>query len=177
MNSVARAARLTPGKRERGNEGSDVPCAMTDEEQKVCDVCHERTATHHTFYGDTGETRYLCMKCFEQSASPAELESYRRAEQVIRNSKCQYCGAPAGASSMSFGIRGVMEEQTDSWCEACRLDLVEFSSRPENAMPEDFDVADETKLDQVWQQLAERKRRQDEFMHERVRKRGHNDAR
>jgi len=69
-----------------------------------------------------------------------------------------------------------MEEKTDIWCEACRLDLVEFSSRPENAMPEDFDVADETKLDQVWQLLAERKRRQDEFMRERVRKRGHNVA-
>src|SRR6266576_1600623 len=105
-NSAGKAAQGTRGKRERGNEGSDVPCAMTDEEQKVCDVCHERPATHHTFYGGTGETRYLCMKCFEQSASPAELEAHRHAEQVICNSKCQYCGAPAGHGSMSFGIRG-----------------------------------------------------------------------
>ncbi len=76
-----------------------------------------------------------------------------------------------GAWFDEFRYSRRQDEQTYIWCEACRLDLVEFSSRPENAMPEDFDVADETKLDQVWQQLAERKRRQDEFMLERLRKR------
>jgi len=149
---------------------------MTDQEQKVCDVCHERPATHHTCYGHTGETRDLCMTCFEQSASPAELESRRHYQQVILTGKCQYCGAPAVGGSISSGIPGVVEEQTDLWCERCRLDLVEFVSRPENAIPDDVDVEDETRLEQVSQQLVERKSRQDEFMCQRVKERGHDDA-
>jgi hypothetical protein len=143
---------------------------MTDQEQKVCDVCHERPATHHTCYGHTGETRDLCMTCFEQTASPAELESYRQSEQMLRNAKCKYCGAPAVGGSLSCGIPGVMDEQNEFWCEPCRLDLVEFASRPENAIP-DFDVADEARLDEESQRLAERTRRQEEFMRQRVRER------
>src|SRR5688572_15895926 len=122
---------------------------MTGPEQRVCDVCRERPATHYTCYGHTGESRHLCMTCFEQSASPAELESFRHSEQVIRNGKCKYCGAPAVGGSLNSGIPGVMEEQTHLWCEPCRLDLIEFASRPENAIPEDIDVEDETKLDQA----------------------------
>lgn len=144
---------------------------MIDQEQKVCDICHERPATHYTCYGDAGETRDLCMTCFEQSASPAELESHRHYEQVIRTGKCQYCGAPSIGGSVGFGIPGVMEEQTDLWCERCRLDLVEFTSRPENALPDDLALEDETKLEQVSQQLAEQKSRQKEFMRQKVRER------
>lgn len=115
------------------------------------------------------------MTCFEQTASPTELGSYRQSEQMLRNAKCKYCGAPAVGGSMSCGIPGVMDEQNEFWCEPCRLDLVEFASRPENAIP-DFDVADEARLDEESQRLAERTRRQEEFMRQRVRERGHNDA-
>jgi len=108
------------------------------------------------------------MTCFEKSALPTELEFHRHYEQVIRTGKCQYCGAPAVGGSVSCGIPGVMEEQTNLWCERCRLDLVEFANRPENAIPDDFDFEDEAKLEQVSQQLAECKSRQQEFMRQRV---------
>ena len=71
---------------------------------------------------------------------------------------------------MSLGIPGVMEEQANLWCEPCRLDLVEFSSRPENAIP-DFPFDDEAAQERIPQQLAERERRLQEFMHQRVRAR------
>src|SRR5262245_38978313 len=134
---------------------------MTDQEQKVCDVCHERPATHHTCYGHTGETRDLCMTCFEQSASPAELECFRHSMDVIRTGKCRWCGAPAVGGSTGFSILGVMEEQSDLWCEPCRLDLVEFGSRPENEIP-DFPFDDEAAQALVPQQLADYERRKAE---------------
>ena len=143
---------------------------MTDQEQKVCDVCRERPATHHTCYAHTGETRDICMTCFEQTASPAELESYHHSGQVIRNGKCKYCGAPAVGGCTGMSIPGVMEERADLWCEPCRLDLVEFTSRPENEIP-DFPFDDEAAQERVPQQLADRERRQMEFMRQRIRER------
>ena len=143
---------------------------MSDEEQKVCDVCRERPATHHTCYGHTGKTKDLCLTCFEQTASPAELESYRQSEQVLRNGNCNYCGAPAVGGSMSCIIPGVKDEQTDFWCEPCRLDLVEFGSRPENEIP-DLPFDDEAALALVAQQLADYEHRKAEFMRQRVKER------
>ena len=130
---------------------------MTDQEQKVCDVCRERPATHHTCYGHTGQSRDLCMTCFQQSGSPMELELIRHLERAIRNGTCKYCGTPAVGGSIGH-----------LWCEPCSLDLVEFGSRPENAITYDFDVADEAKMERMLQQLAERERRQQEFMRQRV---------
>jgi len=118
---------------------------MTDQDQKVCDVCHERPATHHICYGNTDESRDLCLICFEQSASLAELESFRRSMAIFRDGKCKYCGAPAVGGL----IGGVIEKRSDLWCEACRLDLVEFASRPENAM---------TKEEFMRQKIRERSR-------------------
>lgn len=77
--------------------------------------------------------------------------------------------------SICCGIPGVLEEETDLWCEPCRVDLGEFGSRPENAIL-DFDFDDEARLKQITAQLAERTRRQEEFMRQRIRERGHNDA-
>ena len=149
---------------------SSVSRDVTEQEQKICDVCHERPATHHTCYGHTGETRCLCMTCFEQSASPAELESFRHSMEVIRNGKCKWCGAPAVGGSTGFSISGVMEEQSDFWCEPCRLDLGEFGRRPENEIP-DFPFDDKAAQALVPQQLADYEHRKAEFMHQRVKER------
>ena len=146
---------------------SHAPCNMTDQEQKVCDVCHERPATHHTCYGHTGATRALCMTCFEQTASAAELECYRHSEQVVRNGKCNYCGAPAVGGCTGLRVSSVMEEWADLWCDPCRLDLVEFASRPENEIP-DFPFEDEAAQERASQLLAERESRQQEFMRQRI---------
>lgn len=110
------------------------------------------------------------MTCFEQTASPEELEYYRHSEQLIRNGKCRYCGAPAVGGCTGPSIPGVMEEQADLWCEPCRLDLVEFASRPENAIP-DFPFDDDAAQERVAQQTADHERRQREFMRQRIRER------
>ena len=145
---------------------------MPHHEEKVCDACHERPATHHTCNGNTGESKSLCASCFDQSASPVELESLRSFQKVVRSGKCKYCGAPAIGGCGGLSIPGIMEGQTNLWCEACRLDLVEFNSKPENAIP-DFPFDDETKLEQQSRQLADRDTRQQEFMRQRIRERSH----
>ncbi len=71
---------------------------------------------------------------------------------------------------MSFEIPGAMEEQNEFWCEACRLDLVEFGRRPENEIP-DFPFDDEAAQALVPQQLADYERRKAEFMGQRVKER------
>jgi hypothetical protein len=137
---------------------------MAEEIQKLCDECHERAAVHHvhTFYGgDAEQKRDLCVQCFARSASPEQLASLQRLQKAIRNGKCKYCGAPVVGGSSRKNL----------WCRQCRQDLDEFNNLPENAMPED-PGEDEAKWEQVSQQLAERQRRQDAFMRQRVRERG-----
>ena len=51
-------------------------------------------------------------------------------------------------------------EQLFLWCEQCRLDLVEFHQKPENAIP-DWPFDDEDAQKRVSQQMAERERRRD----------------
>jgi hypothetical protein len=110
------------------------------------------------------------MSCFERSGSSAELESYRHSLEVIRKGKCKYCGAPAVSGCTGLSIPGVMEERADLWCEPCRLDLVEFARQPENKIP-DFPFDDEVAQGQVSQQMADRERRQQDFMRQRIRER------
>ena len=142
---------------------------MTEQKQEMCDVCHQRPATYLTCNGNTGEGSALCMTCFEQTASPPELESLRQFEQAVRKGKCQYCGGPASSGSMSCD--GVKEEQIDLCCESCMQDLTEFDERPENALPDHSEVKDKTKEEQIYRQLIERKTRQEEFMRQRIRER------
>lgn len=140
---------------------------MADQERKLCDVCRERPASRHTCYGSTGETRELCITCFEQTASHAELEFFRLSMDVVRNGKCRWCGAPAVGGMTGLGIPEVMEEQSNLWCEPCRLDLVEFDSRPENEMT-DFPFDDEAAQAILPQQLQDYEHRKTEFMAHRV---------
>jgi hypothetical protein len=84
--------------------------------------------------------------------------------------KCDYCGAPAVAIS-TCAIPGVMDEEVHGWCEQCQRDLSEFDARPENKLPDDFDIDDDAAMEQMSQQFAERERRQDDFMRQRVRER------
>ena len=139
---------------------------MSEQEQKMCDVCHERPVTYLACNGSTGESSALCMTCFEQTASPEELESLRHFKQVVCNGKCQHCGGPAYTGLMSCD--GVKKEYIDLCCESCLRDLTEFDERPENALPDHSDVKNKAKEEQVYQQLIERKRRQEEFMRQRI---------
>ena len=51
---------------------------------------------------------------------------------------------------------------------AGQRDLSEFAARPENKIPDDPDIDDDAAMEQMSQQLAERKRRQREFMRQKV---------
>jgi hypothetical protein len=140
---------------------------MCDEEKKICDICHAQPATQHICFGGTGETRDLCMTCFVQTASPDELAVHRHSEEVFRTGKCRYCGAPAVGGSIFMGIPGVMDEEANLWCDLCMQDLVEFDGRPENAVP-DFPFDDDVTQERVSQQIAERERRRDLFIKEKI---------
>src|SRR5688500_18961717 len=110
------------------------------------------------------------MMCFERTASPEQLESHRHSEQTCRNAKCKYCDAPAVGGSMSFVTSEVMDEENEFWCKPCRLDLVEFDTRPENEIP-DFPFDDEAAQERVSQQMGDLERRRQEFMRQKVRER------
>jgi len=85
--------------------------------------------------------------------------------------KCDYCGAPTVAISICCAIPGVMDEEVHRWCEQCQRDLSEFAARPENKLPDDLDMDNDAAMEQMSQQLTERKRRQHEFMRQRVKER------
>jgi hypothetical protein len=136
---------------------------MSDEEQRLCDVCHERPARHHS-RNPAGETKHFCRTCFEQNASAAELESFLNVEKLLRTGKCKYCGGPPGvAKSDWLNIPGLQEkglqEKVELLCEQCARDLAEFRRQPENAMPS-FPFEDEAAQDLASQQLTERERHQ-----------------
>jgi hypothetical protein len=141
---------------------------MAAQDRKLCERCNERHATHHICYGHTGESKHLCEQCYKESAFPEELASSDRIRDIVRNGKCRFCGAPAAGGSVSCSIPGVMDEQTNLWCESCRRDLVEFGRRPENVIPTAFPFDDEAAQERLSQQMAERERRQEEFMRKRV---------
>jgi hypothetical protein len=61
---------------------------MTTPEQDICEVCHERPATHHICYGGTGKSSHLCDPCFEISAPPEA----RQQAAMQREAHCEYCG-------------------------------------------------------------------------------------
>ena len=74
-------------------------------------------------------------------------------------------------ASMRCGDSTVLDEKEHFLCEPCLRDLAEFDSRPENAIPDDLDVEDEARQKQISEQLAERERRLEKFMRQKVRER------
>ena len=143
---------------------------MPDQEKKLCDACHEREATYHRMisYPEGEQVRQLCAVCFDLLASPDELASQKHIEESIKRGKCRYCGEPAtGGSGWSSHVG---DEQLHLWCEPCRQDLVEFGSRPENRLPDDV-PEDEPAMEELSRRLAERARRKEDYMRQRISKR------
>jgi len=106
------------------------------------------------------------MICWEQLASPEELASQKRFQEVIRNGKCKYCGQPAAGGSFSGGFT-TMQEQVNLWCELCQADYSEFMSRPENVLPDDF-PDDEAVMQQHHERLTVVMATADEYVRKRV---------
>ena len=139
---------------------------MPVQDQQLCERCHERPATYHICDASTGRSKHLCEQCYRESASPEDLASADGFRDVVRHGKCRFCGQPAvGGSGGSLGA--FIGAEPFLWCEPCRRDLVEFAQQPENAIPE-WSFDDETAQERASQQLAERERRQDEFMRRKV---------
>lgn len=95
----------------------------------------------------------------------------RHAQQVIREGKCKYCGAPAIGGSIFTSGSDPTNEEASLWCEQCRLDSVEFRSKPENKLPEEFPFDDEAAMVQLFQKSEDIKRRENEFILQRVKER------
>jgi hypothetical protein len=141
---------------------------MPDQEQKVCDACHEQPATFHStmFIGDSAQTRDLCPTCWERLASPQELASQQRFQELIRNGKCKYCGQQAAGGSISGGWPG--EEHVNLYCELCQRDYAEFTSRPENKLPDDFPEHDDAAMEEMSARLSRLKAAAEDYVRQRV---------
>ena len=94
----------------------------------------------------------------------------------IRESKCDYCGAPA-AGGWATGIwdaDGTKTEEGHFFCEQCQEDLSEFDSRPENRLPDlpdDFDFGDPKATEPIKRLMKEIEQRKKAFMRQRLAKR------
>ena len=147
---------------------------MADGDQKLCDNCHKRPGKNHICNADRPElNRSLCDICLRQDLEIGAL--MQRADKAIRAGHCKYCGAPAetawGGSSSITGENFHM----NLVCMACFNDLAGFARRPENANP-DFTSEDENKREKILAHFADREKRQDEFIRQRVRERKSNDT-
>ena len=128
-----------------------------------CERCHEREATVHVtnIFGETGKT--MTQDFCEACATDSDVASKDRGT-------CDYCGAPAVLVSTAFAIPGVMDEETDRWCEQCHSDLAEFNAKPENKLP-DIDVGDKAALDSTHELRLAIQQRREAFIRQRVRQR------
>jgi hypothetical protein len=91
---------------------------MTTPELEVCEVCHERRATHFVCYGGTGKSSHLCDECFETSAS-SEVRQFAIA---TREAHCQYCGRQPCAGGTDFLALMSGVQQMKFMCMPCSME-------------------------------------------------------
>jgi hypothetical protein len=90
----------------------------------------------------------------------------RHFQEAFRAGRCKYCGAPAEtASASSSSVEG---DDFNFLCMACRKDLDEFESLPENAFPDFRSTTDDAARKRMLQGWTERQDRQEEFMKRKV---------
>ena len=93
--------------------------------------------------------------------------------QSNRESRCEYCGAPAGVgwACGMWSADGTKSEESHFRCEQCQEDLKEFESRPENRMPrfsDDFDFSDPKAMEPVERLVHEIRERELAFMRQKL---------
>jgi hypothetical protein len=138
---------------------------MADEDQKLCDNCHERPATNHICHGgQAGEGRSLCPICLAQDSAVGGF--MQRFNDAVGAGRCKYCGAPA---ELSWGasFSPVLGDHFNLVCRTCFDDLTGFVRRPENAV-QDFTPGDEVEMRKAVSHLTDLMKRQDEYMRQRV---------
>jgi hypothetical protein len=144
---------------------------MADGIEMLCQLCQSKPVTYRICLANTGETQQLCIDCYKLTATPEQLAFDEEFAAKIRNGKCRYCGAPPVGGS--GGVMPLLGEILELWCEACRLDLVEFWKIPENAasLGKDFPFGDDVAIEQLNKDRIELELRQEEFMKRKVRER------
>jgi len=136
---------------------------MSDQDQKLCDSCHERPGTNHICYGgDAAKSKSLCQVCLMQDSEVGSI--MQRFQEAVQTGSCKYCGASA---ETSFGAStSFLGDHYNLVCMICFSDLTEFVRRPENALL--FKPDDDIVPHNVATQLADYQNRQAEFMRQRV---------
>jgi hypothetical protein len=91
----------------------------------LCEVCHERPATHHICDGGTGKSSDFCGECFQASVPPDIIQS----TAAVRDAHCQYCGSQpcAGGTDMLALITGV--QKSKYMCMPCSTEYYRFIQR------------------------------------------------
>ncbi|MDR3411342.1 MAG: hypothetical protein P4L87_10445 [Formivibrio sp.] len=138
---------------------------MADEDQKLCDNCHERPGTNHICNaGRAGEDRSLCDVCLAQDSAVGGL--MQRFQEAIRTGHCKYCGAPA---ELSWGgsFSPIFGDHFNLVCKTCFDDLTGFVRLPENDVL-DVPPGDEAAMRNKVSLLPNLMKRQDEYMRQRV---------
>jgi hypothetical protein len=95
---------------------------MSKPDQILCEVCHERPATHHVCNANTGKSSDLCAECFETSAPPEVLQS----SIEVRDAHCQYCGGQPCAGGTDFIALTVGIQQTKFMCFPCTQEYYRY---------------------------------------------------
>jgi len=95
---------------------------MSKPGQILCEVCHERPATHHICEGGTGKSSEFCDECFQSSAPPEIIQSALE----TRDAHCQYCGGQpcAGGTDFLALITGV--QKMKFMCMPCSMEHNRF---------------------------------------------------
>jgi DNA-directed RNA polymerase subunit RPC12/RpoP len=112
---------------------------MSQSQQKLCDACHERLATAHICYGNTGESRDLCDGCFEASA-PEEL---RQSAAAVRTAHCQYCGGQPCTNGSDFLAIAMGIQQTRYMCTLCTQEFSRFPQQELKRAPAGLSQAEQ----------------------------------
>lgn len=96
--------------------------ATQDQDQKLCDRCHERPATCHICHGNSDrEGESLCRECFELS-NPAVTSGITKAWEA----GCRYCGGEpySGGGHSADGLGGNMK--MSFMCKSCAAEYFGF---------------------------------------------------
>lgn len=95
---------------------------MSKPNQVLCEVCHERPATNHICYGDTGKSSDFCDECFKSSASPDIIQSVAAAHDA----HCQYCGGQPRAGGTDFLALVTGVQKLKFMCLPCSMEHNQF---------------------------------------------------
>jgi hypothetical protein len=135
------------------------------ESSVICEICHERAATHHLCEPHLQRSRELCKECFDALRLPGMETWDRQYQEALKTGKCRFCGGPAVAGC--GGSIPILGEQYQFWCEDCRKDLAEYSrTRRDEPRPE-FSVT-ESGLQRTQAWLAEEERKLQEYMQAKI---------